>query len=38
MDGTDVKMLQMRNPWKGDSGWEGDYSETLGGDKWEQLG
>jgi hypothetical protein len=38
MDGTDVKMLQMRNPWKGDAGWTGDYSKTKGGDKWEQLG
>lgn len=33
-----VKMIQMRNPWKGDDGWKGDYSKTKGGEKWTQLG
>lgn len=38
MNSVPVKMVQMRNPWKGDDGWKGDYSKTKGGEKWEQLG
>ena len=38
MNSQEVKMVQMRNPWKGDDGWTGDYSKTKGGEKWEQLG
>lgn len=30
-------MVQMRNPWKGDDGWTGDYSSTKGGVKFDQL-
>jgi hypothetical protein len=30
-------MVQMRNPWKGDDGWKGDYSQFKGGSKWTQL-
>ena len=35
--GTPTKMVMMRNPWKGDSQWKGDYSITKGGDMREQL-
>jgi len=37
MGGAYVKMVQMRNPWRGDSGWKGDYSEVKGGVKWANL-
>lgn len=37
MGGSPVRMVQMRNPWKGDDGWKGDYSEVKGGEKWSQL-
>ena len=30
-------MVQLRNPWKGNDGWKGDYSETKGGAKWAAL-
>jgi len=31
--GEDVKMVKMRNPWKGDAEWTGDYSKKEGGEK-----
>jgi len=37
MNGVPVKMVQLRNPWKGNDGWKGDYSETKGGAKWAAL-
>jgi len=37
MGGVNVRMVQMRNPWKGDDGWKGDYSVTKGGTKYDQL-
>jgi len=38
MAGTPTKMLQLRNPWKGDDGWTGDYSKAKGGVHWDNLG
>ena len=37
MDGESVRMVQMRNPWKTDDGWKGDYSVKQGGAKYDQL-
>jgi len=37
MGGEAVRMVQMRNPWEGPDGWNGDYSVTQGGAKYEDL-
>jgi len=37
MPNGSVNMVQMRNPWKGDDGWKGDYSKTKGGSKYADL-
>lgn len=35
--GKDVKMVKMRNPWKGDAEWDGAYSHVQGGEMRENL-